>query len=140
MSDIQYKSSYREKYNRCDIGGIDVPHGLYDEVDKAHKKWLIRRGFAKEEQIFQYGNPEKRLRGAAAISANRVANSKKVQSSGNKSSGLTPGKIIGKFYSTRDSAMRAIRNTVAANAGLTRDQFDVHKVDCGNYKVIQKKS
>jgi len=131
MSDIQFKSVYRNNYNRCDVSGPDLSNGLSNEVDDAYKKWLIRRGFAKEEQVFQYGNPEKRLRGAAARSV-KTAKAKK-----------GPGfkahtNIVGKAYATRDSGKRAIRRFVAQNPGLTTDDFDVRKIDWGCYKVVQK--
>ena len=129
MSDIQFKSAYREKYNLSDVSGPDIPHGLYEEWNRKFKAWEERRGLAEKRGGFHYGNQTKVLRGAAARSVKRASTKK-------------PGfvahtNIVGKCYATRDSGMRAIRRFVQQNS-LDRDDFDVQKVDWGCYKIIKK--
>jgi hypothetical protein len=131
MSDIQFKSAYRNNYNRCDVSGPDLPSGFFEEWNKKFRAWEERRGLVEKRGGFHYGNQTKVLRGAAARSV-KTAKAKK-----------GPGfkahtNIVGKAYATRDSGKRAIRRFVAQNPGLTTDDFDVRKIDWGCYKVVQK--
>ena len=71
MSD-QYRGTIRQSFAWWDVGGADLPMGLFQDFDEKYKAWEVRRGLCGENAI----QPNRPLKGRA-LSAKLAFESKK---------------------------------------------------------------
>jgi hypothetical protein len=65
MSD-QYRGTIKQSFAWWDVGGADLPMGLFQDFDEKFKAWERRRGFKTDEPVNPDDpEPAKQLRGNA---------------------------------------------------------------------------
>ena len=149
----QYRGTIRQSFAWWDVGGADLPMGLFQDFEEKFKAWERRRGFKTEEES-NPDNPEpvKVLRGNAlrnklareskermlAKEAAKVAkrNEKKGLKDPRKNSKFSP-LIVGKRYHSDNNAKRAIKHFIQAHyLTIPEDYvFGVSKIDWGCYEI-----
>jgi len=152
MSD-QYKPSYRQGFAWWDVGGSDIPQGLFSDFNEKFKAWEHRRGFRTDDDT-NPENPEpiQKLRGNALRSKLALENKKQMlaaeaekQAKKNAKKKLTakakPTRfapdIVGKQYSSYNNAQRRIKQYIEKNYLVIPKDYDfgVNKIDWGCYEI-----
>jgi len=153
MSD-QYRGTVRQSFAWWDVGGADIPQGLFSDFNEKFKAWEHRRGFKTDEDI-NPENPEpiQKLRGNALRSKLALQNKKKMlaaeaekQAKRNAKKKLTAKvkpirfapDIVGKQYSSYNNAQRRVKQYIEKNyLVIPKDyEFGVNKIDWGCYEII----
>lgn len=143
MSD-QYKGTIRQSFAWWDVGGADLPMGLFQDFNEKFKAWEQRRGFVSEES----DQPKKPLKGQALRSSLAFQSRKRMleaeaakQAKRDAKKKLKPTKfapiIVGKVYSSDANAKRKIKEFITKNyLTIPSDyQFGVNKIDWGKYEI-----
>ena len=148
MSD-QYRGTIRQSFAWWDVGGADLPQGLFQDFDEKFKAWERRRGFKTDEES-NPENPEpvKQLRGNAlrcklafeskkrmlAKEAAKVA--KKKLTAKAKPTRFSPD-IVGMQFSSDANAKRKIKQYIEKNYLIIPAdyEFGVNKIDWGCYEI-----
>jgi len=145
MSD-QYRGTIKQRFAWEDVGGADLPMGLFKEFDEKYKAWEIRRGLVDSD------TPKKPLKGNAlraklaseskkrvlAAEAEKQAkkNSKKKLPKAVKPTKFSPD-IVGKQFSSDANAKRKIKQYIEKNQIIIPADyiFGVNKIDWGCYEI-----
>ena len=145
----QYKGTIKQSFAWWDVGGADLPQGLFQDFDEKFKAWERRRGFKTDEES-NPENPEpvKQLRGNAlrcklafeskkrmlAKEAAKVA--KKKLTAKAKPTRFSPD-IVGKQFSSDANAKRKIKQYIEKNYLIIPAdyEFGVNKIDWGCYEI-----
>jgi hypothetical protein len=147
MSD-QYRGTIRQSFAWWDVGGADIPMGLFQDFNEKFKAWEQRRGFVNEES----DQPRKPLKGnalrtslafqskkrvlAAEAAKQAKKDAKKKLSKSQKPTKFSP-EIVGKVYSSDANAKRRIKEYILKNYLIIPQdyQFGVNKIDWGKYEI-----
>ena len=143
MSD-QYRPAYRQSFAWWDVGGADIPNGIFTEFDEKYKAWEARRGF-KDENAIEPIRPlkgsalsaklafesKKRMLAAEAAKAAKKNLTKKV-----KATRFAPD-IVGMLFKSGNSAQRKIKKYIEKNYLIIPAdyEFGVNKIDWGKYEI-----
>ena len=145
MSD-QYKGTIKQRFAWEDVGGADLPMGLFKEFDEKFKAWEIRRGLRDENAPKQplKGNAlrcklsfESKKRVLAAEATKQAKkNAKKKLTAKDKPTRFAPD-IVGKQYSSDANAKRRIKEYILKNHLIIPADymFGVNKIDWGCYEI-----
>jgi hypothetical protein len=151
MSD-QYRGTIKQSFAWWDVGGADLPMGLFQDFDKKFKAWERRRGFKTDEPVNPDDpEPAKQLRGNALRAKLALESKKRVlaaeaekqakRDAKKKPKAVKPTKfapdIVGKQYSSSNNAQRKIKDYIMKNyLTIPSDyQFGVNKIDWGCYEI-----
>jgi hypothetical protein len=151
MSD-QYRGTIKQSFAWWDVGGADLPMGLFQDFDKKFKAWERRRGFKTDEPVNPDDpEPAKQLRGNALRAKLALESKKRVlaaeaekqakKDAKKKPKAVKPTKfepeIVGKQYSSNNNAQRKIKDYIMKNyLTIPSDyQFGVNKIDWGCYEI-----
>lgn len=151
MSD-QYRGTIKQSFAWWDVGGADLPMGLFQDFDKKFKAWERRRGFKTDEPVNPDDpEPAKQLRGNALRAKLALESKKRVlaaeaekqakRDAKKKPKAVKPTKfepeIVGKQYSSNNNAQRKIKDYIMKNyLTIPSDyQFGVNKIDWGKYEI-----
>jgi hypothetical protein len=151
MSD-QYRGTIRQSFAWWDVGGADLPMGLFQDFDEKFKAWERRRGFKTDEPVNPDDpEPAKQLRGNALRAKLALESKKRVlaaeaakqakKDAKKKPKAVKPTKfapdIVGKQYSSDANAKRKIKEYVLKNYLIIPPdyQFGVNKIDWGKYEI-----
>lgn len=146
MSD-QYRGTIKQSFAWWDVGGADLPMGLFQDFNEKFKAWEQRRGFVNEES----DQPRKPLKGNALRVKLALESKKRVlaveaekqakRDAKKKPKAVKPTKfepeIVGKQYSSNNNAQRKIKDYIMKNyLTIPSDyQFGVNKIDWGCYEI-----
>jgi hypothetical protein len=143
MSD-QYRGTIKQNFAWWDVGGADIPQGLFTDFNEKFKAWEKRRGFSDETDFngnpFGHNDkkpdPVKSLRGVVLRAKLALENKKKVLLK-NKSSGKFAPDIVGKRFASNSNAQRKIKKYTTENhAIIPADyKFGINKIDWGCYEI-----
>ena len=140
MSD-QYRGTIKQSFAWWDVGGADIPNGLFTEFDEKYKAWEARRGFKDENAI----EPIRTLKGSA-LSAKLAFESKKRMLAAEaakknltkkvKATRFAPD-IVGMRFKSGNSAQRKIKKYIENNYLIIPAdyEFGVNKIDWGKYEI-----
>ena len=141
MSD-QFRATIKQRFAWEDVGGADLPMGLFKEFDEKFKAWEIRRELRDENAPKQplKGNAlrcklssesKKRMLAAEAAKAAKKPLTKKV-----KATRFAPD-IVGKQFSSDANAKRKIKSYIEKNYLIIPAdyEFGVNKIDWGKYEI-----
>ena len=151
MSD-QYRGTIKQSFAWWDVGGADLPMGLFQDFDEKFKAWERRRGFKTDEPVNPDDpEPAKQLRGNALRVKLALESKKRVlaaeaekqakKDAKKKPKAVKPTKfapdIVGKQYSSDANAKRKIKEYVLKNYLIIPAdyQFSVNKIDWGCYEI-----
>ena len=152
MSD-QYRGTIRQSFAWWDVGGADLPQGLFQDFDEKFKAWERRRGFKTDEEV-NPDNPEpaKILRGnalraklaleskkrvlAAEAAKQAKKDAKKKLTAKAKPTRFSPD-IVGMQFSSDANAKRKIKQFILKNYLIIPAdyEFGVNKIDWGCYEI-----
>jgi hypothetical protein len=148
MSD-QYRPAYRQSFAWWDVGGADLPQGLFEDFNEKFKAWEHRRGFKTDEES-NPENPEpvKQLRGNALrcklafeskkrmLAKEAAKAAKKTLTKKVKATRFAPD-IVGKQFSSDANAKRKIKQYIEKNYLIIPADyiFGVNKIDWGCYEI-----
>ena len=146
MSD-QYRGTIKQRFAWEDVGGADLPMGLFKEFNEKFKAWEQRRGFVDEES----DQPRKPLKGNALRAKLALESKKRVlaaeaakqakRDAKKKPKAVKPTKfapdIVGKQYSSNNNAQRKIKEYILKNHLIIPAdyEFGVNKIDWGCYEI-----
>jgi hypothetical protein len=145
MSD-QFRATIKQRFAWEDVGGADLPMGLFKEFDEKFKAWEIRRGLRDENAPKQplKGNAlrcklssESKKRMLAAEAAKQAKkNAKKKLTAKDKPTRFAPD-IVGKQFSSDANAKRKIKSYIEKNYLIIPAdyEFGVNKIDWGKYEI-----
>ena len=152
MSD-QYRGSISQSFAWWDVGGANIPNGLFSDFDEKFKAWERRRGFKNDEDDnplnpepnqklrgnalrakLAFQNKKKLLAEEAAKQAKR--NAKKKLTAKDKPTRFSPD-IVGKQFSSDANAKRKIKQYIEKNYLIIPAdyEFGVNKIDWGCYEI-----
>ena len=151
MSD-QYRGTIRQSFAWWDVGGADLPSGLFTDVNEKFKAWERRRGFKSEDEVNPDDpEPHQKLRGNALRAKLALESKKRVlaaeaekqakRDAKKKPKAVKPTKfapdIVGKQYSSNNNAQRKIKEYVLKNYLIIPAdyEFGVNKIDWGCYEI-----
>ena len=152
MSD-QYRGTIRQSFAWWDVGGADLPSGLFTDFNEKFKAWERRRGFKSEDEVNPDDpEPHQKLRGNALraklaleskkrVLAAEAAKQAKKDAKKKLPKAVKPTKfapdIVGKQYSSSNNAQRKIKDYIMKNyLTIPSDyQFGVNKIDWGCYEI-----
>ena len=151
MSD-QYRGTIRQSFAWWDVGGADLPSGLFTDFNEKFKAWERRRGFKSEDEVNPNDpEPHQKLRGNALRAKLALESKKRVlaaeaakQAKKDAKKKLKPQKptkfapeIVGKVYSSDANAKRRIKEYILKNYLIIPQdyQFGVNKIDWGKYEI-----
>jgi hypothetical protein len=151
MSD-QYRGTIRQSFAWWDVGGADLPMGLFQDFDEKFKAWERRRGLKTDEPVNpESPEPYKQLRGNALRAKLALESKKRVlaaeaakqakRDAKKKPKAVKPTKfapeIVGKVFSSDANAKRKIKDYILKNyLTIPSDyQFGVNKIDWGKYEI-----
>jgi hypothetical protein len=156
MSD-QYRGSIRQSFAWWDVGGANLPTGLFTDFNEKYKAWERRRGFVTDEDDNSLNpEPSYKLRGNALRTKLAFQNKKKLlaqeaakqaakQAKKNAKKKLTKNAkptrfapdIVGKQFSSDANAKRKIKHYIEKNYLIIPAdyEFGVNKVDWGCYEI-----
>jgi len=152
MSD-QYRGTIKQSFAWWDVGGADLPMGLFQDFDEKFKAWERRRGFKTDEPVNPDDpEPAKQLRGNALraklaleskkrVLAAEAAKQAKKDAKKKLPKAVKPTKfapdIVGKQYSSNNNAQRKIKEYVLKNYLIIPAdyEFGVNKIDWGCYEI-----
>ena len=147
MSD-QYRGTIKQSFAWWDVGGADIPNGLFTEFDEKYKAWEARRGFKDENAI----EPIRPLKGSALTAKLAFESKKRVlaaeaakQAKKNAKKNLTKKvkatrfapDIVGMQFKSNNSAQRKIKKYIEKNYLIIPAdyEFGVNKIDWGKYEI-----
>ena len=145
MSD-PYKGTIKQRFAWEDVGGADLPMGLFKEFDEKFKAWEIRRGLRDENAPKQplKGNAlrcklsfESKKRVLAAEAAKQAKkDAKKKLTAKAKPTRFCPD-IVGMQFSSDANAKRKIKQFILKNYLIIPAdyEFGVNKIDWGCYEI-----
>ena len=143
MSD-QYRGTIKQNFAWWDVGGADIPQGLFTDFNEKFKAWEKRRGFSNETDFngnpFGHNDkkpePVKLLRGVA-LRAKRALDNKKEALLKKKTSAKFAPDIVGKRFASNSNAQRKIKKYTTENhAIIPADyKFGINKIDWGCYEI-----
>jgi hypothetical protein len=143
MSD-QYRGTIKQNFAWWDVGGADIPQGLFTDFNEKFKAWEKRRGFSNETDFngnpFGHNDkkpdPVKSLRGVA-LRAKRALDNKKEALLKKKTSAKFAPDIVGKRFASNSNAQRKIKKYTTENhAIIPADyKFGINKIDWGCYEI-----
>ena len=152
MSD-QYRGTIRQSFAWWDVGGADLPMGLFQDFNEKFKAWERRRGIKNDDDGPNPNNPDPvhKLRGNALRAKLALESKKRVlaaeaakqakRDAKKKPKAVKPTKfapdIVGKVYSSNNNAQRKIKDYILKNyLTIPSDyQFGVNKIDWGKYEI-----
>ena len=152
MSD-QYRGTIQQSFAWWDVGGANIPQGLFSDFNEKFKAWERRRGFKSDEDDNPLNPaPNQKLRGNALRSKLALENKKKMlaaeaekQAKKNAKKKLPKAEkptrfapdIVGKQYSSDANAKRRIKEYILKNyLIIPKDyEFGVNKIDWGCYEI-----
>ncbi len=151
MSD-QYRGTIKQSFAWWDVGGADLPMGLFQDFDEKFKAWERRRGFKTDEPVNPDDpEPHQKLRGNALRAKLALESKKRVlaaeaekqakKDAKKKPKAMKPTKfapdIVGKQYSSDANAKRKIKEYVLKNYLIIPAdyEFGVNKIDWGCYEI-----
>ena len=143
MSD-QYRPAFRQSFAWWDVGGADIPNGIFTEFDEKYKAWEARRGFKDENAI----EPIRPLKGSAltaklayeskkrVLAAEAAKAAKKNLTKKVKATRFAPD-IVGMQFGSSNSAQRKIKKYIEKNYLIIPAdyEFSVNKIDWGKYEI-----
>jgi len=152
MSD-QYRGTIRQSFAWWDVGGADLPMGLFQDFEEKFKAWERRRGFKTDEPV-NPDNPEpvqilrgNALRSKLALESKRRVlaaeaakqakkDAKKKLTAKAKPTRFAPD-IVGKRYTSDANAKRRIKEYIEKNYLIIPPDyvFGVNKIDWGIYEI-----
>lgn len=140
MSD-QYRGTIKQSFAWWDVGGADIPNGLFTEFDEKYKAWEARRGFKDENAI----EPIRPLKGSALTAKLAFESKKRMLAAEAAKKNLTKKvkatrfapDIVGMQFGSNNSAQRKIKKYIEKNyLTIPADyEFDVNKIDWGKYEI-----
>ena len=152
MSD-QYKGTIKQGFAWWDVGGANLPIGLFSDFDEKFKAWERRRGFKSDEDDNPLNpEPNQKLRGnalrcrlafeskkrmlAAEAAKQANKNAKKKLTKNAKATRFSPD-IVGKQFSSDANAKRKIKQYIEKNYLIIPAdyEFGVNKIDWGCYEI-----
>jgi hypothetical protein len=151
MSD-QYRGTIKQSFAWWDVGGANLPSGLFTDFNEKFKAWERRRGFKSEDEVNPDDpEPHQKLRGNALRAKLALENKKRVlaaeaekqekRDAKKKPKAVKPTKfapdIVGKQYSSDANAKRKIKEYILKNYLIIPAdyQFSVNKIDWGCYEI-----
>ena len=159
MSD-QYRGSIKQRFAWEDVGGANIPQGLFTDFNEKYKAWEKRRGFVNETDFngnpFGHNDkkpdPMQKLRGRPLALKLALDNKKKVlaktaETAAKKAvkKGLKDPRanakfapeIVGKQFASGNNAQRKIKQYILKNHLIIPAdyEFGVNKVDWGKYEI-----
>ena len=151
MSD-QYRGTIKQSFAWWDVGGANLPSGLFTDFNEKFKAWERRRGFKSEDEVNPDDpEPHQKLRGNALRAKLALESKKRVlaaeaakqakKDAKKKPKAVKPTKfepeIVGKQYSSNNNAQRKIKDYILKNyLTIPSDyQFGVNKIDWGCYEI-----
>jgi hypothetical protein len=151
MSD-QYRGSIKQSFAWWDVGGANLPSGLFTDFNEKFKAWERRRGFKTDDDVNPDDpEPYQKLRGNALRAKLALESKKRVlaeeaekqakKDAKKKPKAVKPTKfapdIVGKQYSSDANAKRKIKEYVLKNYLIIPPdyQFGVNKIDWGKYEI-----
>ena len=156
----QYRGSIKQSFAWWDVGGANIPQGLFTKFNEKYKAWEKRRGFTSETDF--NGNPfdadEKKpdpvqkLRGRPlalklALESKKKMLAKEAETAAKKAvkKGLKDPRanskfapeIVGKQFASGNNAQRKIKQYILKNHLIIPAdyEFGVNKVDWGKYEI-----
>ena len=159
MSD-QYRGSIKQSFAWWDVGGADMPPGLFTQFNEKFKAWEKRRGFSNETDFL--GNPldkndkkpdpvrvlkgrplalkkafenKKKMLAMEAEKAAKKALKKGLQDP-RKNTKFSP-EIVGMQFASGNNAQRKIKQYLLKNHLIVPPdyEFGVNKIDWGKYEI-----
>ena len=147
MSD-QYRGTIKQSFAWEDVGGADIPQGLFTDFNEKFKAWEKRRGFSNETDFngnaFGHNDkkpePVKPLRGIA-LRAKRALDNKKEALLKKKIPAKFDPDILGKQYASNSNAQRRIKKYTTENHAIIPAgyKFGINKIDWGCYEITGNK-
>jgi len=159
MSD-QYRGSIKQRFAWEDVGGADIPQGLFTDFNEKYKAWEKRRGFSNETDFngnpFGHNDkkpdPVQKLRGRPLALKLALDNKKKMlaktaETAAKKAvkKGLKDPRqntkfspeIVGMQFASGNNAQRKIKQYILKNHLIIPAdyEFGVNKVDWGKYEI-----
>jgi len=159
MSD-QYRGSIKQRFAWEDVGGADIPQGLFTDFNEKYKAWEKRRGFSNETDFngnpFGHNDkkpdPVQKLRGRPlalklALESKKKMLAKEAETAAKKAvkKGLKDPRqntkfspeIVGMQYSSGNNAQRKIKQYILKNHLIIPPdyEFGVNKIDWGCYEI-----
>ena len=159
MSD-QYRGSVKQNFAWWDVGGADIPQGLFTDFNEKYKAWEKRRGFSNETDFngnpFGHNDkkpdPVQKLRGRPLALKLALDNKKKMlaktaETAAKKAvkKGLKDPRantkfapeIVGMQFASGNNAQRKIKQYILKNHLIIPAdyEFGVNKVDWGKYEI-----
>jgi hypothetical protein len=151
MSD-QYRGSIKQSFAWWDVGGANLPSGLFTDFNEKFKAWERRRGFKTDDDVNPDDpEPYQKLRGNALRAKLALESKKRMlaaeaekqakKDAKKKPKAVKPTKfapdIVGKQYSSDANAKRKIKEYVLKNYLIIPPdyQFGVNKIDWGKYEI-----
>ena len=159
MSD-QYRGSIKQRFAWEDVGGADIPQGLFTDFNEKFKAWEKRRGFSNETDFngnpFGHNDkkpdPVQKLRGRPLALKLALDNKKKMlaktaETAAKKAvkKGLKDPRqntkfspeIVGMQFASGNNAQRKIKQYILKNHLIIPAdyEFGVNKVDWGKYEI-----
>ena len=156
----QYRGSIKQNFAWWDVGGANIPQGLFTNFNEKYKAWEKRRGFVNETDF--NGNPfdnnEKKpdpvqkLRGRPlalklALDNKKKTLAKEAETAAKKAvkKGLKDPRanskfapeIVGMQFASGNNAQRKIKQYILKNHLIIPAdyEFGVNKVDWGKYEI-----
>jgi hypothetical protein len=151
MSD-QYRGTIKQRFAWEDVGGANLPSGLFTDFNEKFKAWERRRGFKTDDDVNPDDpEPYQKLRGNALRAKLALESKKRVlaaeaekqakRDAKKKPKAVKPTKfapdIVGKQYSSDANAKRKIKEYVLKNYLIIPAdyEFGVNKIDWGCYEI-----
>ena len=151
MSD-QYRGSIKQSFAWWDVGGANLPSGLFTDFNEKFKAWERRRGFKTDDDVNPDDpEPYQKLRGNAlraklALESKKRVLAEEAEKQAKKDAKKKPKAvkptmfapdIVGKQYSSNNNAQRKIKEYVLKNYLIIPPdyQFGVNKIDWGKYEI-----
>jgi hypothetical protein len=144
----QYRGSIKQRFAWEDVGGADIPQGLFTDFNEKYKAWEKRRGFSNETDFLgnridknkEKAEPVRPLRGVA-LRAKRALDNKKEALLKKKTPAKFAPDIVGKRYASNSNAQRKIKKYTTENHAIIPAgyKFGINKIDWGCYEITGNK-
>jgi hypothetical protein len=148
MSD-QYRGTIKQRFAWEDVGGADIPQGLFTDFNEKYKAWEKRRGFSNETDFLgnridknkEKAEPVRPLRGVA-LRAKRALDNKKEALLKKKTPAKFAPDIVGKRFASNSNAQRKIKKYTTENHAIIPAgyKFGINKIDWGCYEITGNKN
>ena len=156
----QYRGTIKQSFAWWDVGGADLPIGLFENFNKKFKEWEKRRGFTNETDFVgnpfdkneKKPDPVQKLRGRPLALKLAFENKKKMlakEAEKAAKKGVKKGlkdprqntkfspEIVGMQFSSGNNAQRKIKQYILKNHLIIPAdyEFGVNKIDWGCYEI-----